>query len=124
MLSAGQIAAYNREGYTDRPGRDSAPEWSPDGTRIAFTTDRGGGCEIFAMDSYRGKPVPLAPRPQDDGIPSRSPDWPGISNVAFESNFPRVYPMKMDVGGPVLLRDTRANDLSPPWSPLVVQRRR
>ena len=124
MLSAGQIAACHRDGHTDRPARDRAPDWSPDGTRIACTIGRGGGCEIIAMDSDGGKAVPLAPRLQDDGIPSPSPDGPGISCVAFETNFPPIYPMNVDVSSTVLLRDTLENDLSPAWFPLVVQRRR
>lgn len=34
------------------PGLDTQPVWSPDGTRIAFTTARfGGGLDIAVMNS-------------------------------------------------------------------------
>ena len=35
---------------TQHPGYDSSGSWSPDGTRIAFTSDRDGDFEIFIID--------------------------------------------------------------------------
>jgi Tol biopolymer transport system component len=36
---------------TDNDGRDGNPVWSPDGTRIAFESDRDGTWRIFVMDA-------------------------------------------------------------------------
>jgi Tol biopolymer transport system component len=36
---------------TDQPGYDWALAWSPDGRQIAFASDRGGGNDIYVMDT-------------------------------------------------------------------------
>jgi Tol biopolymer transport system component len=34
---------------TDHPADDTAPAWSPDGTRLAFQTNRDGNSEIYSI---------------------------------------------------------------------------
>ena len=34
---------------TDHPADDTAPAWSPDGTRLAFQTNRDGNWEIYSI---------------------------------------------------------------------------
>lgn len=36
---------------TNSLGEDYAPDWSPDGTTISFSTDRVGNYEIFIMNA-------------------------------------------------------------------------
>ncbi|MBI5944894.1 MAG: PD40 domain-containing protein [Chloroflexi bacterium] len=36
---------------TNNPATDDSPAWSPDGTRIAFVSDRDGGREIYLMNA-------------------------------------------------------------------------
>ena len=35
----------------EQPAQDSDPAWSPDGTKIAFDTDRDGNYEIYVMSA-------------------------------------------------------------------------
>ena len=36
---------------TNHPAADPAPAWSPDGTRIAFASNRDGNDEIYLMNA-------------------------------------------------------------------------
>jgi Tol biopolymer transport system component len=56
---------------TDSPGLDEGPEFSPDGTRIAFSSARDGQQEIYVMDADGSNPRRLTDNPARD----ESPDW-------------------------------------------------
>ena len=65
------------------------PEWSPDGTRITFTSDRAGQKDIWAVDAPPAAPGALlslstdaawaASEPRNltpgSGVAASSPDW-------------------------------------------------
>ena len=42
---------------TSNAAYDTAPFWSPDGTRIAFTSDRDGSPDVFIVAANGGTPV-------------------------------------------------------------------
>ena len=41
---------------TNHGGIDTEPTWSPDGGKLAFTSDRSGGPQIYEMDIRGGQP--------------------------------------------------------------------
>jgi dipeptidyl aminopeptidase/acylaminoacyl peptidase len=60
---------------TDTPDLDGFPTWSPDGRRIAFTSDRdGGNWEIYVMDSDGTHQRRLTKTPEDEAGAAWSPD--------------------------------------------------
>jgi dipeptidyl aminopeptidase/acylaminoacyl peptidase len=61
--------------FTNGGGKDSAPRWSPDGTRLAFLSDRGGGKpQVFLIDAAGGEAHRLTSISQGAGTPVWSPD--------------------------------------------------
>jgi TolB protein len=42
---------------TDTPAIDTAPSYSPDGTRICFESDRGGSQQIYVMSATAARPA-------------------------------------------------------------------
>ena len=72
----------NQQRLTNNRRYDWHPSWSPDGERIAFTSDRKGefqNFEIYVMDADGGNEQRLTENRVDDGHPSWSPDGKRIA---------------------------------------------
>ena len=71
---------------------DTHPAWSPDGRRIAFSSNRAGTWEIFVMNADGSAPVQLTHTPVPKGSPAWSPDgafiaYHGVSDDTGRRNF-------------------------------------
>lgn len=64
----------NQRQLTNSPADDADPCWAPDGSRIAFSSDRNGNYDIYAMGADGSGPVNLTGQPVNDRNPSWSPD--------------------------------------------------
>ena len=68
---------------TDEPGLDLFPVFSPDGSKIAFTSDRAGTVDIWVMDADGSNPVQLT-RFENDSLDDYHPTWsPDGEQIAF-----------------------------------------
>ena len=122
-LGAAHIDIYvmNADGsgvvqLTDNRAADWEPSWSPDGRRIAFASDRGGGWEVYVMNADGSGIVQLTYNRVNDG----GPNWSLDGRIAFHSDRDgdwEVYVMNADGSGVVQLTDNRALDGHPSWSP-------
>ena len=59
---------------TAAAARDGSPRWSPDGTRVAFTSDRGGAKQLWVIAVGGGEARPLTSGKLSPGEPAWSPD--------------------------------------------------
>ncbi len=51
-------------------GLDDYPAWSPDGRRLAFTSNRAGNLEIYQLDIASGQTTNLTQHPAIDNFPT------------------------------------------------------
>jgi hypothetical protein len=101
---------------TDNNAQDFEPSWSPDGTKIAFTSDRDGNYQIYVMNADGSGQTRLTDT-GGNSYPSWSPDG---TKIAFESTRDgngEIYVMNADGSGQTRLTDNNAQDAHPSWSP-------
>jgi TolB protein len=91
-------------------------EYSPDGSKITFSTYSEGGGDVWMINIDGTNPVKLTTHPSEDWHPRFSPDG---SKIAFESkrdgNF-EIYVMKSDGSNQVRLTNNSAEDVNADWS--------
>jgi TolB protein len=106
---------------TNTPGDDSSPDWSPDGSRIAFHSNRtkGGDYEIYVVNSD-GTDLKRLTKVRH-GIDNTNPVWsPDGHKIAFTQNRNHHQDvLVMDSAGNHVRRLTHDSfyDAFPTWSP-------
>ena len=96
---------------------DDMPQFSPDGRRVAFTSDRSGGFEIWVADPDGSNAVQLTSMgARASGYPHWSPDG---ERIVFHSNLEgqwEVYAIPSAGGKPRNLSSDPASDFFPSFS--------
>ncbi len=105
---------------TAAPGSDFEPAWSPDGTRIAFTSVRGGFRQIYSLD-IESREVTLLTN-TNSAIESSQPSWsPDGSKITYLVKRVGAYQIwSMNANGQEAVQITRSGqdiwDYLPSWS--------
>ena len=102
---------------TDTPWNETSPVWSPDGTRVAFVSERDGNREVYVMDADGRNPIRLTKHPADDWMPVWSPDGKEIAFVSRRDGNWEIYTIKPDGTGLKRLTETDSNNWTPAYSP-------
>ena len=104
----------NQVNLTNNPALDAAPVWSPDGSRVAFASDRdGGNRNIWVMNADGSGLVKLTNFSGGAGYPTWSPD---SSMISFDSGSD-IYRMNADGSEQNNLTNNEKNEGYPSWSP-------
>ena len=103
---------------TTYEGADSRPAWSPDGTKIAFQSNRDHEAgEVYVMDADGGNVTRLTENLSLDGEPAWSPDG---TKIAFTSDrdggASDIYVMDADGDNATRLTNDAGADAEPSWS--------
>jgi Tol biopolymer transport system component len=111
----------NQTRLTDNKIKNSSPVWSPDGTKIAFVSDRNIFFQIYVMDADGKNQTRLTKNTSVS--PAWSPDGkrivfmsPGDYNDKVDSN-DDIYIMDADGKNQTRLTEDKESDVSPAWSP-------
>ena len=80
----------NQENLTNHPATDSQPDWSPDGTKIAFVSGRDDNrwTQIYVMDADGKNVIRLTDGPGQKEDPDWSPDGGKIA-FTVDNLFPK-----------------------------------
>lgn len=94
------------------------PDWSPDGKKIAFASDRDGDSEVYVMNADGSDLRQLTQNSGYDGRPRWSPDG---AQLAFETDRDGdwdIYLMNVDGSNPhALTVNAKSSDWNESWSP-------
>lgn len=117
-----EIAVMNPDGtgqtlLTSNQANDGFSSWSPDGTKITFSSDRDGNSEIYWMNADGTGQYRLTNNNYQDSDPAWSPD---TTKIAFTSNRDgnnQIYVMNADGTGQLRRTNNNWDDKHPAWSP-------
>jgi|SRR5215216_61747 hypothetical protein len=106
---------------TNNPGSDWWPDWSPDGSKIAFTILRGGLEEIYVMNAEDGSgQINLSNHPGQDINPSWSPDGTKIAFYSLRDRIAQIYVMNAEDGsGQTRITNNPPDNSNPDWGPVA-----
>ena len=97
---------------------DGYPTWSPDETRIAFTSDRDGDPEIYVMNANGTNPIQLTENLLViDGDPTWSPEGTQIAFVSDRDGDDDIYVISAKGGSTTNLTRNSKTEWYPSWSP-------
>ena len=108
---------FNQHPITSYGSLSTTPRWSPDNTKLAFTSYASGNPEIYIFSLETNHRVPFPSYKGLNTTPAWSPDGKKIAFCSSMSGDPEIY--VSDVNGFNLQRLTFSPgvDISPAWNP-------
>lgn len=111
------LASGRARRLTDGNGINTEPSWNPQGTQLAFTSDREGGPQVFLMQDDGSNLRRLT----GEGTYNASPAWsPNGAMVAYVSRFEGKFDLfvyKLGEGKAYQITTGVSTSESPAWSP-------
>src|SRR2546423_7627591 len=103
----------------DPANGDTMVAYSPDGSKIAFQTDRNGtDQEIYLMNANGTGAVNLSNNPAAELAPAFSPDGSKIAFSSIRDGNNEIYVMNVDGSNQTRLTNNTATEARPAYSPV------
>ncbi len=96
---------------------DITPALSPDGTRLAFASNRSGFWDLYVMELSTGGLTQVTNSPHYDSAPSWSPDGQWLAFETYNNDNLEIAVVNVSSGEIVPLTQHPATDHSPAWAP-------
>ncbi len=93
------------------------PDWSPDGSRIAFQSFRDGNWHLWSIRPDGSDPRQHTFGPYDDREPVWSPDGTKLAFSSDRSGNYDVWILDLGTGGVTRVTTHPGNEFTPAWSP-------
>ncbi len=101
---------------TTESAYDAYGVWSPNGTEIAFTSNRGGNDDIWVMQAAGGLLRQITTDLAQDNLPTWSPDGSKIAFASDRSGNRDIWVVSALGGTPTQLTNDAGPDDAPSWS--------
>jgi Tol biopolymer transport system component len=98
-----------------RGAGDNSPAWSPDGARIAFTSDRMGSNDIYVMRSDGSNVERLTTKRSNDNHPTWAPDNKTIVFLSDRTGATELFMLSPATPRPKQLTFDKALKSGPTW---------
>ncbi len=116
-IFSSDIAGETVVNLTSDPAPDIAPAWSPDGTQIAFASQRMQNWDLYLMRADGSNLRRLTNDPAYDSDPAWSPDGTQIAFTSSRNGNLDVFVLTLADQLIEQLTDDAAADYGPDWSP-------
>ncbi len=129
LIAFSSIRTGNNEIFTMKPdgtgainisnhsGDDSAPSWSPDGTRVAFHSNRSGAYNIYVKNVDTGLLEQLTSGVGINASPSWSADGSKIAFISTRDGNQEIYTATYPGGVATRITATASREYPPVFSP-------
>ena len=112
------IQSREQRQVTFSPSQDIDPSWAPDGTRIAFASDKEGVFNLYTIDANAENRTRMTNSTGDDIQPDWSPDGRKIAFASDQASAVyQIYWMDVKTGHQQQIAQYHLNSRYPRWSP-------